>query len=504
MKKEWFFDRFCGRQFVALLEDGRLSEFAAEEESGGEIVGNVYKGKVMTVLSGMNAAFVYCGLERNCYLSTDETYADWSKYDSATAKAFSYDGTVSALKPGDEVIVQVVKPPRGTKGAKVTTHLSFVGKNLIYLPGTEFTGISRKIVDEEEKERLLKIASKLRSGEHEGYIVRTNAQVAEKKALKREWAYLKKLWEGTATRAKNAKVGELLHRDLELPVRIMRDSIGDEVEAMHVGDKALYSRLVSLARLREDFPEKKIRLYDGDRSLFREHGIMRVLRESTKSTVSLQGGGYIVIDHAEAMTVVDVNTGSFVGNNSLEQTVFEVNMRAAEEIARQVRLRNVGGIVVVDFIDMAEEEHRLAVTSRLTELLGRDKAKCKVLPMSEFCITEFTRKRVGREVLSYLVKPCEDCRGRGYVPADVFVIADIRADLFDKFREGFESVVVELNEGLMKKILSDKLLSEEARGRWKEKRIYLIPHKTFASSEYLVRGEKESVLDLPDKAQLLY
>ncbi len=504
MKKEWFFDRFCGRQFVALLEDGKLSEFAAEEEADGEIVGSIYKGKVMNVLSGMNAAFVYCGFSKNCYLSTDEAYADWSKYDSADANGFLYDNTVSALKPGDEVIVQVVKPPRGNKGAKVTTHLSFVGKNLIYLPGTEFTGISRKIVDEETRTRILKFVEKLRGGAHEGYIVRTNATKAEKRDLKRESAYLKKLWQGTAERAKNAKTGDLLHRDSELPVRIMRDSLGDEVEAMHVGDQTLYKRLVSLSKMREDFSEKKISLYEGERSLFHEYGIMRLLREAVKPVVSLEGGGYIVVDHAEAMTVVDVNTGSFVGESSLEETAFAVNMRAADEVARQVRLRNVGGIVVVDFIDMALPEHREAITARLGELLGRDKAKCKVLPMSEFCVTEFTRKRVGREVLSYFVKPCEDCKGRGYVSADVFVATEIRSDLMNRFGEGFESVVVELNDGLMKKILSDKLLSEEAKTRWRDKRVYLIPHKTFGGAEYIVRGEKSDILELPDNAQLLY
>lgn len=504
MKKEWFFDRYCGRQFVALLEDGRLSEFAAEEESGGDIVGNVYKGRVMNVLSGMQAAFVYCGLERNCYLSMEETYADWSKYDGAERENALDGNTVSALKVGDEVLVQVVKPPRGNKGAKVTTNLSFVGKNLIYLPGSPFMGISRKITDEQTKTDLLRFAEKLRDGKNEGFIVRTNALYATKRAMKKEAQYLKKLWQAAFARAKNAKLGELLHRDLELPVRIMRDSIGEEVEAMHVGDRALYDRLVALAKLRADFPEKKIRLYEGGRSLFREHGIMRLLREATKPTISLDGGGYIVIDHAEAMTVVDVNTGSFVGDKSLEETVFSVNMRAAEEIARQVRLRNVGGLVVVDFIDMLAPEHKEAVTARLVELLGKDKAKCNVLPMSEFCLTQFTRKRVGREVLSYFLKPCGHCHARGYVPADVFVVSDIRADVFDRVAEGYRSVIVELNEKLMKGILSERLLSEEVKTHWANVRIYLIPHKTYAESEYFVRGDNSGVLDLPDKAELLY
>lgn len=499
MKKEWFFDRYCGHLMVALLEDGELAEFAAENEKQGDTVGNVYKGRVTNVLSGMQAAFVCCGLERNCYLSTDETFTDLTKYDGTLKKQSALN-----LKEGDEVIVQVTKPPRGNKGAKVTTKLSFVGKRLIYLPDSDFLGISRKITHEETREVLLKIAQKMRKNDNEGFIVRTQAPFASKKALQKEADYLKSLYNETLEKAKDAKVGDLLYRDSDLPVRVMRDSIGDDVTAMTVGDKALYEKLVELSRLRGDFQPKKIVFFEGDKAMFRRFGIDKLLYEAIQPSVALKGGGYLVIQQTEAMTVVDVNTGSYVGDTSLEETAFSVNMAAAKEVARQVRLRNVGGIVVIDFIDMELPEHKQTVTDALTEALGKDKAKCKVLPMSDLCLTEFTRKRQGSEVPSYLFKPCEHCASRGFVQADVFVASQIRADIMDVFSEGYASAVVELNEGLMKKILREGWLSEEANGAWKHNLVYMIPHKTYADAQFSVRGERSGVLVLPDKAQMLY
>lgn len=501
MKKEWFFDRFCGQQFVALLEDGRLAEFAAEKEKGGDIVGNIYKGRVVNVLSGMQAAFVSCGLERNCYLSMDETYTDYSKYDGTMGGT---SASLSDLKEGDEIIVQVTKPPRGNKGAKVTTRLSFVGKNLIYLPKTDFLGISRKITDPELRESLLLTADKMRDRAGEGFIVRTRAPSATRKQLKWEAEYLKKVYKAAKEYSVGVPVGNLLYAEYDLPVRVMRDSMGDDVTAMYVGDEDLYARLLRLVKLRGDLSERKLIRYTGQRSMLKEYGISSLVFELEQPTVALASGGYLVIDHTEAMTVVDVNSGHYVGEKSLEDTVFSVNMEAAREIARQVRLRNIGGIVVVDFIDMTEDAHKEAVTAELTACLSKDRAKCNVLPMSELCLTQFTRKRVGPEILSYLVKPCPHCRAAGYISEDVFVIAKIRADILDCFADGYHSAIVELNDAIMKRILSEGLLTNEVKTCWRDKRIYMVPHRTYAESQYSVRGDNSGVLSLSDKAQILY
>ena len=502
MKKEWFFDRYCGQQFAALVENGRLAEFWAEKEGQGEIVGNVYKGRVTNVLSGMNAAFISCGLARNCYLSMEETYTDYTKYDGTPVQT---NAKPLDLKVGDELIVQVTKPPRGNKGAKVTTHISFVGKNLIYLPDTDFLGISRRITDEKERERLLQTADKLR-GERpqDGFIVRTQAPLASLKQLKNEAVYLKKLYDKTLSSAKNAPVGAVLYQDEDLPVRTMRDSLGDDLVAIHVGDEELYEKLLALLRLRGDISPKKLIKHDGDRSMLQEYDIMPLVYAGAQASVPLKDGGYIVIEHTEAMTVVDVNSGSFIGENSLEETVFAVNLQAAEEIARQVRLRNVGGIVVVDFIDMTNEEHKKAVTERLRETLALDKAKCNVLEMSDLCLTQFTRKRVGKDMHSYLVKPCPHCEGRGHVQGDVFVITRLREALLDCFAKGYSTAIVDCNAAILQKILAEGFFTHEINNRWKNKRIYMIPHKTYKEDAFSVRGENAAVLSLPDKAQLLY
>lgn len=500
IKKEWFLDRYCGQQFAALVEDGKLSEFSCEQEPRNTCVGSIYKGKVTNVLSGMNAAFVNCGLDRNCYLSMEETYTDYSKYDGTMG---AVNEKTLDLKVGDEIIVQVTKPPRGNKGAKVTTHFSFVGKLIIYLPNTDFLGISRKIVDEATREQLLQDVDAMRETSEEGFIVRTQAPFATQEQIQTETAYLKKLYLDMMELAKDAPVGALLYEDDDLPARIMRDSYGEDIHAIHVGDNELYHRLLRLIQLRKDIPESKLHLYTGERAMLKEYDISPLVYATAQPVAPLENGGYLVIEPTEAMTVVDVNTGSYVGENSLEETVFAVNLAAAEEIARQVRLRNIGGIVVVDFIDMADEAHREAVTEKLREKLALDKAKCNVLPMSELCITQFTRKRVGHDSRSYLVKPCPHCAGRAYVPEDIFVITRLRSHILERFAEGYTTAIVDLNEGIMRKILDEGLFSVEANNRWKDKNIYFIPHKTYKEEYFVVRGESAENVPVPDKAQSL-
>ncbi len=499
-KKEWFLDRYCGQQYAALVEAQKLTEFSCEDEPRHTCAGNIYKGKVVNVLSGMNAAFVHCGLAKNCYLSMEETYADYTKYDGTLHETpSSLD-----LKVGDEVIVQVTKPARGSKGAKVTTHLSFVGKLIIYLPNTGFLGISRKITDEAEREKLLEVVDKMRTRADEGFIVRTQAPFATPKQMKAEAEYLKKLYKSMLASVKNAPVGTVLYEDDDLPERVMRDCFGEEINAIHVGDEALYQKILKIAKLRGDIPERKIHFYNGERAMFREYGIAPLIYEASRPVVPLEGGGTLVIEHTEAMTVIDVNTGSHIGDNCLEETVFSVNLTAAREIARQVLLRNIGGIIVVDFVDMASEEHKQAVTEELTARLMKDRAKCHVLPMSELCITQFTRKRVGKDISALIKKPCSHCGGSGLVPEDVFLITNIRNAILDCFADGYHSAIIELNVRIMKKILEERLFAQELKTRWVHKRIYFIPHKTYREEYFTVRGDNASTLTLPNTAQILY
>ena len=500
IKKEWFLDRYCGQQFAAFVEDGRLIEFSSEKEPRRSCAGNIYKGVVVNVLSGMNAAFINCGLDKNCYLSMEETYTDYTKYDGTMSES---NNAPLDLKVGDEVVVQVTKPARGTKGAKVTTHISFVGKLVIYLPVTDFLGISRKITNEEERARLLKTAEEMRNTNKEGFIIRTQAPFASVEQIQTEVEYLKKKYEEVEELSRKAPVGALLYEDDDLPQRVMRDCFGEEITAIHVGDSSLYQKILRIAKLRGDIPPEKIHPFNGEHSLLMHYGITPLVYEAANPVVPLDNGGSIVIEHTEAMTVVDVNTGSYIGESNLEETVFAVNLEAAKEIARQVRLRNIGGIIVVDFIDMANEAHREAVTEALKNHLSHDKAKCNVLPMSELCISQFTRKRIGRNALSYLEKTCPYCRGAGYVHDDIFVITRIRNALLDCFAEGYNQAIVELNGQIMNKIFAEGLFSIEMANRWKDKRICFIPHKTYREDYFSVRGEEGKLPPLPSNAQIL-
>ncbi len=497
MKKEWFFDRFCGEQIAVYAEDGKIVEVGVENEKEGDVLGNVYKGRVANVVQGMQAAFVSCGMERNCYLPLNEGVELFSSYDG------SGKFTSSPLKAGDEILVQVVKTPRGSKGAKVSAELSFVGKNLIFLPRTDFLGISRKITDEKAREELLKEADKLREA-GQGFIVRTAATGATKRALKIESEYLKRVYRATLEAAKTAPVGTAVYREYDLPVKVMRDSLGDGDTKVYVGDGELYEKVVNLARMRSDLGEKRIVRYTGERSMFSYYGLDEQILSLTDPQIKLKNGAHLIIDRTEAMTVFDVNTGKYTGDSDLESTVLKTNLLAAQEIARQVRIRNVGGIVAVDFIDMAEEEHRLAVTAALEEALSKDRAKSRVLPMSDLCVTLFTRKRMSGELGSFLLKPCNHCTRQGYVLSDIYMAMRVRSAILGCFADGYRVAIVELNRALMNKILSERYFADELRGAWREKRVYFIPHTSFPEEKFSVRGDNAKVLTLPDTAQILY
>lgn len=497
MKKEWFFDRLCGEQVAVYTEDGVIIEVGAEDEEGGSILGNIYKGKVANVIAGMQVAFVSCGLGRNCYLPLDEGAARFS----------SYDGPVHSigrtLKEGDEVLVQVTKLPRGNKGAKVTCELSFVGKHLIYLPVTDFLGISRKIVDEKTRERLLKEADGLR-GAGQGYIVRTAAEGATFKRLKAESEFLKKMYESVMRAAQTAPVGTAVYKEYDLPARAIRDYMDETVDKIYVGNGELYEKMKGLVEHVAGLSAKKLVRYTGAHSMFTEFGLAKQISMLSDREVPLPNGGYLVIDRTEAMTVVDVNTGKYLGETDPESTVFETNLEAAREIARQVRLRDIGGIVVVDFIDMEQAEHCAAVDAELTEALLPDKSKCRVYPMSELCLTTFTRKRTNKDFSNFLLKPCSHCKRQGYTLSDVYLAICLREEIVNKFAEGYKSVIIELNRGVMQKILAERYFREDVNGAWRDKRVYLVPHVSWNEEKYTVRGENADVLTLPDKAQILY
>lgn len=487
-----YFDFFGGDCFAAVTEGDDLVEFHLDSANASDISGSIYKGRVVNVLEGMQAAFVAFGQAKNGYLAAGDIPA-------AEGAPVAEHLNVGI---GDEVMVQVLKSPIGTKGARLTMNLSFVGKHLIYLPGTPFLGVSRKISDEQERAGLLSLAEKLRT-EGDGLIMRTNAPHADMKTLKTEAKYLRGLYLTALDSYKEASVGDLVYRDADVHVRLLRDFDFTEIGRIYIGSETVYRRVGAI--MKQAGRKNMAVLYNGAREMFDYFGLEKQIREILSPRVALKNGAYLVFDKTEALTVIDVNTGKFIGNtDSLEDTVFETNILAAREVARQARLRNMGGIIVVDFIDMEREEHRRAVVEALREALKADRAKCNVSETSGLGLVQFTRKKSKDDNTVMLTKTCPYCKGAGTVLSDTYIAFKIKIALKNCFAEGYENAVVELNAGIFAQIISKRMFSHTMQHSWKGKRIYMIPHKTYHEEYFTVRGDNSDVLHLPDTAQLLY
>lgn len=497
-KKTVYFDNSCGMESYAVTQDGKLTEFSYESEDRKNIVGNIYKGKVCDVLGGMQAAFVNCGLERNCYLSVEDLIPDRNKYEGEDIDAPS----VLDLKPGDEILVQVVKAPVGKKGAKVTTNLSFVGKYTIFLPTVPFIGVSRKIHDAELRKNLAFGAARMRKGS-EGMIIRTAAPYANRKEKTEELNYFRKLYRSIKSHFASAQVGDLLYSDYPLYMRVLRDNLLFDVEKICVGNRQLAENVQEVIKL-TGARIKSFEVHDEKRDMYSDLGITEQIAALTSTRAELDNGAYLVIEKTEALTVIDVNTGSFTGDDSLEHTVYYTNILAAREIARQVRLRNIGGIIVVDFIDMSDEKHRDAIVAELENALDGDKTKCNVLPMSKFGLVEFTRKRTGPSVSAQLVEPCRHCGGTGRACAPQLTIMKIRARLLELLSEGNSFICIDMNAEIARKMIAWNTLVEGLKEMYPLARIYIVPHRTYHEENSTFRAERSAIFAIPQEATLLY
>lgn len=400
-KKTIYFDKLCGFSVTAVTENGKVTDCKFSADDDAPAVGNIYRGRVVNVLEGMQAAFVDCGLERNCYLSAEDV-------------PYGTEGGVSGLRAGDELMVQIVKTPSGKKGAKVTAKPSFVGKTLIYLPNTDFVGISHRIEDDELRESLI-FAAKRAKRKGEGMVIRNAAPFCTYEQIDEELKFLRTIYERTAEAFRRAKAGELIHTDFTMPVRVMRNFTEYDVAKIVTGRAEQYEEIKELLSIMPGGRQIKLELYSGGRDMLEQAGLAAQIAEACSERVELKGGAYLIIERTEALTSIDVNTGGFTGEDSLEYTVYHTNLAAAREIARQVKLRNIGGLFVVDFIDMAEEGHRRALVQELEKALQSDAAPHRVLPMSDFGLVEFTRKRSGAELSSFVIQPCPVCGyGRDY------------------------------------------------------------------------------------------
>ncbi|OAG27900.1 Rne/Rng family ribonuclease [Thermodesulfatator autotrophicus] len=404
---------------VALLEDGSLAEFYLERPRERGYVGNIYKGRVVRVLPGMRAAFVDIGLNRTAFLYGGDLCPSLFEAEELFGEEFSQEKfkippIEDVLKPGQEILVQVVKEPIGNKGARLTTNITLAGRYLVFLPTMGHIGISRKITDEKERKRLKELIEALRPP-GTGWIIRTVAQEATEEELKTEISFLVSLWEDIKKRAQKVTSPALLYEELDISLRAVRDLLVKEVSSLIVDNRQVYEKILSYVEDLAPHLKGCIKLHEPPPGIFEAYGVEIDYHRFLARKVWLKSGGFIVIEPCEAFTAIDVNTGRFVGKDDLEETVLRTNLEAAKEIAYQLRLRNIGGLIIIDFIDMHRQESREKVYLALKQFLSRDRAKTNVRPMSEFGIIEMTRERRRESLYTLLMETCPLCHGDGLI-----------------------------------------------------------------------------------------
>lgn len=431
MRKEILVSVDVDETRAAVLEEGELVEISIERPVHQRVVGNIYKGRVENVLPGMQAAFVDIGLDRNSFLYVDDALPGKSDIDEeAYETAAKPNVTIKDIvRPGQEIIVQVAKEPIGTKGARVTRHITLPGRLLVLMPNVDYIGVSRRIADEAERNRLKQLAAKVKP-DGAGLIVRTIAEGAKEEELAQDVAFLVRLWERIASRSQTAHAPSLLHRDLGLVHRIVRDWFDDSVSQLIIDTKEEFVKAQDILELHAPTLKDRLKLYNRqDQSLFDFHGVEMEMDKALKKRVWLKSGGYIVIDQTEALTAIDVNTGKFVGTTNLADTVFKTNLEAAKEIARQLRLRDIGGIIIIDFIDMEIHDHRQRVLKALEDELRRDRTRANVLGLTQLGLVEMTRKKSRQNLDEAMMRPCTYCDGRGKVLSEETMARRVRAEI---------------------------------------------------------------------------
>ena len=446
---------------VGVVENGMLQEVHVERASRRGYVGNIYKGRVQRVMPGMQAVFVEIGLERAAFLHASDIVRPPS-----TAADGTDNGHVPSISElvheGQEIVVQVVKDPISTKGARLSAHLSIPSRYLVLLPYARTLGISARIEDEDERQRLKDVLGPLigdsETGENRlGYIVRTNAEGQSADSLAFDVTYLGKVWRVVQENIAKAKVGERVYEELSLPLRSLRDMLNEDIEKVRVDSHETFDKVTKFVHKFMPNLDDRIEHYDGERPIFDLYGVEDEMQRALKKEVPLKSGGYLIVDQTEAMTTIDVNTGAYLGTRNLEETVYRTNLEAAQAAARQLRLRNLGGIVIIDFIDMTDEEHRRQVLRTLGKGLARDHAKTTVYPMSALGLVEMTRKRTTESLARQLCEPCPACSGRGVLKTAETVTYEIFREITRAVRQfDAEKLLVMANPVVVNRILEEE------------------------------------------------
>ena len=413
---------------VAILENSTICELHIERNSGRGLVGNIYLGVVKRVLPGMQSAFIDIGLDRAAFLHIVDIL-EQRQHPTETQRI------EHMLFEGQAVLVQVIKDPINSKGARLSTQISLAGRFLVHLPQDEHIGISQRIEDESERAHLRsRLEALLPQESCHGYIIRTSAETATDQELQADVDYLSRLWENIRKRSKIAPPETLLYQDLPLSRRVLRDMFSDNTQRILVDSNENFESMLEFAQMYVNNAISKIEKFDGARPLFETYGVEEEIDKALHPRVNLKFGGYLIIDPTEAMTTIDVNTGGFVGTRNFDETIFKTNLEACHAIARELRLRNIGGIVIVDFIDMEQEQHREAVLNELTRVLSLDRTRVTLNGFTSLGLIELTRKRT-RESLNHLLsEPCPCCNGRGTIKTPQTVCYEIQREIVGEAR----------------------------------------------------------------------
>ncbi|HVF62711.1 MAG TPA: ribonuclease G [Casimicrobiaceae bacterium] len=415
---------------VAMLEQGIVQELHVERASARGLVGNIYLGRVARVLPGMQSAFVEIGLERAAFLHIADI---WEHRQNGHAGDRPIE---RILHEGQSLLVQVIKDPIGTKGARLSTQVSLAGRLLVYLPQDSHIGISQRIENEAERESLrVKLQTLLPEGVAGGFIIRTMAETASDKEMGTDIDYLTKLWRDLGGRAREVPAPALLYQDLSLAQRVLRDMAVEETNRIVVDSRDTFTRMIDFARHYTPALVERLTNYEDDRPLFDTCNVEDEIGKALARRVDLKSGGYLIIDQTEALTTIDVNTGGFVGGRSFDDTIFKTNLEAAQVIARQLRLRNLGGIIIIDFIDMENGDHRAAVLAELDRALERDRTRLTVNGFTQLGLVEMTRKRTRESLAHILCEPCPTCKGRGALKTPKTVCYEILREILRESKQ---------------------------------------------------------------------
>lgn len=490
---------------IAFVEKGNLTEFHLQRPTEKGLMGNIYLGRVVRVLPGMQAAFIDIGLERTGFLYVDDVYVapamairqrvtvpegdpqddgeerDINHADRRRAHGFTIE---DLLDEGQEILVQINKDPIGTKGARLTCQITLPGRNLVFIPQTDHIGISRKIEDEKTRDTLRSLIEELRP-QDTGFIIRTVAEHASREDLEADMEFLMLLWDEVKDRAASSPIPALVYEDLDITLRSVRDLFSHDVDYLIIDDENAYDKLVRFVNTFAPQLKSKISLYRGDLPLFEAYGIDVEISKALDKKVWLRSGGYIIIENTEALTVIDVNTGRFVGKDDLNETIFKTNIEAAKEIAYQLRLRNIGGIIIIDFIDMEDEQHREDLFATFKEAVKKDKSRINILKLSEFGLVQMTRKRSSENLNQMMCEPCHYCTGEGVLKSRRTICYEIfRKISRNSGRSNGSTVTVRVHPRIADMIIKEEETTTGRLERDTGKRLIIAPAKELHIEKY--------------------